>query len=185
MKLGWVPNAITIARMVMALPLLWLLMAGHYPEALVLALLAGASDALDGFLARSCDWRSTLGGILDPIADKLMLSVCFFGLWWRGNMPTWLVAIVLSRDLVILIGAYAWWRLIGAFKPAPSFVSKATTALQIALSALVLAHLAGMDFAQAWVPALMLATAAVTVASGCDYMVRYGLRAGRVYRSRQ
>ena len=185
MTLRWIPNAITIARMVMALPLLWLLMTGHYPQALALALLAGASDALDGFLARSFDWRSALGGILDPIADKLMLSVCFFGLWWRDNIPTWLVAVVLGRDLVILLGAFSWWRLIGTFKPAPSLVSKITTVLQISLITLVLAHLAGMDFAQAWVPSLMLASAAATVASGGDYVVRYGLRAWHVYRSRQ
>ena len=82
MNLSWIPNAITIARMVMALPLLWLLVNGHYPQAFWLALVAGASDALDGLLAQRFGWRSALGGLLDPIADKLLMSVCFLGLWW-------------------------------------------------------------------------------------------------------
>jgi cardiolipin synthase len=185
MTLAWIPNAITVARMVMALPLLWLLMNAHYPQALWLALFAGATDALDGFIAKRYGWRSVLGGILDPIADKLLLGVCLFGLWWSQNLPTWLVAVVLLRDLVVLLGALAWWRLNGSLEPAPSGISKVTTLTQIVLVALVLAHLAGFDLAQAWVPPLVLATAAITLISGGDYVLRYGLRAWRLSRSRR
>ena len=181
----WLPNAITITRMVMALPLLWLLMNGHYPQAFWLAVLAGATDALDGFIAKRFDCRSVLGGILDPVADKLLLSACFFGLWWSEHLPTWLVAIVLVRDLVILLGAYLWWRLIGAFQPAPTGISKMTTLAQLVLVAMVLAHLAGLDVTQDWLPPLLLATAAVTLVSGADYVVRYGWRAWRMQGSRQ
>ncbi len=185
MTLSWIPNAITIARMVVALPLLWLLIAGHYPQAFWLALAAGASDALDGFIAQRFGWRSVLGGVLDPIADKLLMSVCFLGLWWTFNLPTWLVAVVLIRDAVIVLGAFCWWRLTGAFTPAPTGISKMTTLLQIALITIMLAHLAGMDLAQSWVPPLVLATAAMTVLSGGDYVVRYGSKAWGFYRSRQ
>jgi cardiolipin synthase len=185
MTLRSIPNAITVARLVMAPPLLWLLLGGHYLAALWLAMLAGLSDALDGFLARRFGWRSILGGILDPIADKLLMSVCFFGLWWTGNLPTWLVAVVLVRDLVILVGAFFWWRLKGAFEAAPSGISKMTTLVQITLIVLVLAHLAGTDLALSWLPPLLLATAAMTLASGVDYVVRYGLLAWHVYRSKQ
>jgi cardiolipin synthase (CMP-forming) len=181
MTFSWIPNAITITRMVVALPLLWLLMNGHYPQAFWLAVLAGASDALDGVIAKLFGWRTVLGGVLDPIADKLLLSVCFFGLWWSLNLPTWLVLV----DLVILTGAYFWWRLVGSFTPEPTGISKMTTLLQIVLISLMLAHLSGMDFAQSWVPPLILATAAMTVASGVDYVVRYGLRAWRMRGSRQ
>lgn len=185
MNFSWIPNAITIARMVMAVPLLWLLVNGHYPQAFWLAVVAGASDALDGVIAQRFGWRSVLGGVLDPIADKLLMSVCFLGLWWSWNLPTWLVAVVLIRDIVIVAGAFFWWRLTGAFTPAPTGISKMTTLLQIVLIVLMLAHLAGMDFAQSWVPPLVLATAAMTVTSGGDYVVRYGLRAWRIHRSRQ
>jgi cardiolipin synthase len=179
------PNAITIARLVVSLPLLWLLMNGHFPQAFWLAIIAGASDALDGFLARRFGWRSVLGGILDPIADKLLISVCFFGLWWTQHLPTWLVAVVMIRDVIILVGAYTWWRMNDAFEAEPTGISKMTTVTQLVLIALVLAHLAGYEFLQDWAPPLMLATAAITVVSGGDYMVRYGLRAWHLHRSRR
>ena len=181
----WIPNAITIARLVMVPPLLWLLIEGYFPQAFWLAMAAGVSDAMDGLIAKRFGWRSTLGGILDPIADKLLMSACFVGLWWGGNLPAWLVALVMLRDLVILVGAYFWWRLVGVFEPAPSGISKMTTLVQIALIVLVLAHLAGTDLAWGWVPPLVLATAAMTLVSGLDYVVRYGLRAWRIYRSRR
>lgn len=179
----WLPNAITIGRMVMSLPLLGLLITANYPQAFWLAVVAGSSDAVDGWLAKRYDCRSVLGGILDPIADKLLLSVCFFGLWWSGNVPTWLVAIVFGRDLVILLGAFVWWRLRGKLIPAPTLVSKWTTLAQLVLATLVLAHLAGFDFVQAVLPALMLVTAALTLASGADYVFRYGSKALRDRRS--
>ncbi|MEO8160212.1 MAG: CDP-alcohol phosphatidyltransferase family protein [Arenimonas sp.] len=179
MNWSWIPNAVTLARVLASLPLLWLLMRGHYAPAFWLALVAGASDALDGLIAKRFGWRSVLGGILDPIADKLLLSVGFFGLWWSQHLPTWLIAVVLGRDLVILLGALAWWRLMGAIQPEPSGISKVTTLSQLLLVGLVLAHLAGYDFAPTWHAPLMLATAGVTVVSGLDYVVRYGVRAWR------
>jgi cardiolipin synthase len=180
MSWAWIPNAITLARVVASLPLLWLLMRGQFAPAFWLALIAGASDALDGIIAKQFGWQSVLGGILDPIADKLLLSVCFFGLWWNQVLPTWLLVVVLGRDVVILLGAWAWWRLIGAFTPEPSGISKVTTMSQLLLVGLVLAHLAGYDFAPTWHAPLMLATAGVTMVSGVDYVVRYGARAWRL-----
>lgn len=173
------PNAITVARMVMALPLLWLLVTAQYRSALVLALVAGATDVLDGFLAKRNGWQSVLGGILDPIADKLLLSVCFIGLWSSQQLPTWLVAVVIGRDLVVGLGALAFWQVTGALQPAPTGMSKAATLSQLVLVALVLAHLAGVDLLQAWVQPLMLAMAAATLVSGLDYVLRYTLRAWR------
>lgn len=180
-----IPNAITIARLVVSLPLLWLLMNGNFAPAFWLALVAGASDALDGFLARRFGWRSALGGVLDPIADKLLVSVCFFGLWWAGELPTWMLAVVIGRDVIILLGAFVWWRLNGSFEAAPTTISKLTTLAQLVLIALMLAHLAHIDAAHMLVQPLMLATAAVTLASGGDYVLRYGLRAWRMRGGKQ
>jgi cardiolipin synthase len=173
------PNAITLARVLASLPLLWLLLRGHYVAALWLALAAGATDALDGVIAKAYGWESVLGGILDPIADKLLLSVCFFGLWWGLHLPTWLVAVVLVRDLVILVGAWAWWQFKGRFKPEPSGLSKSTTLAQLLLVGLMLARLTGHELFPGWLEPLVLATAFITVASGVDYVLRYGTRAWR------
>ena len=174
-----IPNAITVSRMVMALPLLWLLAESQYRAALVLALVAGATDVLDGFLAKRHGWQSVLGGILDPIADKLLLSVCFLGLWSSEQLPTWLVATVIGRDAVVAIGAFAFWKVTGSLTPAPTGFSKGATLSQLILVALVLAHVAGVDLLQRWVQPLMLAAAAATVLSGLDYVVSYSRRAWR------
>jgi cardiolipin synthase len=179
MNWRWIPNAITLARVMASLPLFWLLVDWHFVPAFWLALVAGCSDALDGIIAKRFGWQSQLGGVLDPIADKLLLNACFLGLWWTQQLPTWLVALVLGRDLVILAGAFAWWRLIGAFAPEPSGISKATTLVQLALVVMVLSLLAGHPVATAWIPPLALATGLVTVVSGLDYVVRYGARAWR------
>ncbi len=184
MKPAQIPNAITITRMVVALPLLWLLAGEHFREALVLALIAGASDLLDGFLAKRYGWQSVLGGILDPIADKLLLMVCFVGLWWSEHLPTWLVATIFLRDLTVGLGAFAWWKWAGSIRPAPTGISKVTTLSQLVLVALVLAQLSGFDFAPTWIGPLMLATAAITVVSGLDYVIVYCLRAWRGQRGR-
>lgn len=173
------PNAITVSRMVMALPLLWLLMNAAWRPALVLAVVAGVSDGLDGLLAKRFGWQSELGGLLDPLADKLLMSVCFFGLWWGGLLPAWIVALVLLRDAVIVGGAWAWSRLEGGFHAEPSALSKATTLAQLLLIAMVLAQPAGLPLFPEWIPPVALATAALTVLSGVDYVWRFSRRALR------
>ena len=179
MSWRWIPNAITLARVLASLPLFWLLEERAYVPAFWLAIVAGLSDAADGIIAKSFGWQSVLGGILDPIADKLLLTAGFLGIWWNHPELTWLVALVLGRDLVILVGAFAWWRLIGAFTPDPSGISKATTLAQLVFLAMVLAHLAGHPVAESWLQPMALATGAMTAISGVDYVVRYGARAWR------
>lgn len=185
MRLSWLPNAITIARVVFSLPLFWLLAKGDFHPAFWLALVTGLSDGVDGYLARRFDWSSALGGVLDPIADKLFISVCYVGLWWSGHLPGWLVALVFVRDLVILAGGFGWWRLNGAFEAAPSRVSKFNTALQITLVACVLGNLAVQPLPYNLLWALMLVTAVLTLGSGLDYVIRYGLRAKQALGSKK
>lgn len=177
MRLNWLPNAITIARVALTGPLLWLLATNDYLPAFWVALVAGLSDGVDGYLARRHNWSSALGGVLDPIADKLFVSVCYIGLWWSGHFPGWLVALVFVRDIVIVVGGCAWWRLSGSFEAAPSWLGKCSTALQITLVACVLADLAVHPLPGVLLYALTLATALLTLVSGLDYVVRYGQRA--------
>ena len=185
MSLRWLPNAITVARMVTALPLLWLLAVDNYALAFWVALGAGASDFLDGFLARRFDWRSAIGALLDPLADKLLLAVCFLGLWWSSHLPTWLTALVIGRDLVLVAGALTWRQKIGPLQPEPSFAGKFSTFAQIALVLMVLLWLNGWrGVGELELRAVMLATAAVTALSGIDYVARYGLRAWRALGSK-
>ena len=187
MSLAWLPNAITVGRMVLAVPLLWALAAGEFMAAFWLAAVAAASDALDGWLAQRNGWHSRLGSLLDPLADKLLLCVCFVGLAWADRLPWWLVALVLGRDLVIVGGAATWWGRFGPFTATPSRLSKLNTVVQLVLAVVVLfdAAFAGRladgagrhgPLPLLWLQAMLLACAAFTVASGVDYVVRWGAR---------
>lgn len=173
------PNALTGLRLAMAPVLPWLLSTGHHVAALVLALIAGLSDAFDGWLARRHGWTSRLGSLLDPIADKAMLGLAVFGLWLVEMLPGWLLGLVIARDLVVVAGAAAWWRLAGPFEASPTLLGKATTAAQIALVLLCLLELAALDLPLMVRKVFLLAAAVLTFASGVDYVIRYGLRAWR------
>ncbi len=177
------PNVITGLRILLAVPLCWLIADERYDGALLVAAIAGASDALDGFLAKHCGWQSWIGGMLDPIADKLLLTAAFVSLWLVGALPGWLVGLIVGRDLVIVAGATAYHWTIGRFEAEPSRLSKLTTTLQIVFVLVELLYLSG------WlaVPAQALAglavlTAIVTFASGLHYVVVWGARARRAKR---
>ena len=88
MTLRWLPNAICILRLLLVVPVVLLLVKQQYAGALVLIVVAGVSDALDGYLAKTFDWRSRLGGLLDPLADKLLLVSVFLALTYAGLVPS-------------------------------------------------------------------------------------------------
>jgi cardiolipin synthase (CMP-forming) len=174
------PNLVTILRMLLVVPLCWLIDKGQYDGALIIAAAAGFSDAVDGFLAKHYGWQTWLGGILDPIADKLLLMAAFLWLALVGDMPHWLAALVIGRDLVIVGGAIAYHGLIGRFDAAPSRLSKLTTLVQIVF---VLGELLRLS---RWIEmpdgvrnAAIGITAVLTIASGVHYVVVWSARAWR------
>lgn len=177
MTLRHLPNAITCLRLAMAPLLLWLLWSRHFQAALAVALVAGASDLLDGFLAKRFGWQSRLGSLLDPIADKLMLGLAMVGLWLVAVVPAWLVALVLVRDAVIVAGAMAWWRVGGPFDGKPTILGKLSTLAQVALVLVCLVELAGWLLPLQVRREAVIAAALLTFASGVDYVIRYGVRA--------
>lgn len=180
MNLRQLPNTLTIARILAVPPLLWLLVDERYPAAWWLALAAGVSDALDGMLAKRFHWVTRLGGLLDPIADKLLLAAGFIGLWIGGHVPTWLLALVLARDVLIVAGAGAWQGLIGPVPMTPSWLSKANTAIQIAFVLWLMLTLAYPSLPTQGQAVAVWLVAASTVASGLHYVVLWGNRARRV-----
>ena len=174
------PNLVTILRMLLVVPLCWLIRDGRYDGALVIAAVAGFSDAVDGFLAKHYGWQTWIGGILDPLADKLLLTAAFLWLAFAGDVPAWLAALVVGRDLVIVGGAIAYHGLIGRFDASPSPISKLTTLVQIVF---VLAELVRLtrwiDVPDGARNAAIAITAAVTIASGVHYVVVWSARAWR------
>lgn len=176
-RLRHLPNLVSLFRVVLVAPLLVTILLGRNETALVIAGVAGVSDAIDGYLARRFRWQSRLGSILDPVADKLMLVGCLIALGWLQEAPRWLVALAVARDAVIALGALAWHRILRTFEARPSWVSKATTAAQIGFVLLVLADRAFRWQVPMMIPAWIVAV--LTAASGLDYVVRWGLLARR------
>ncbi|MBF0687539.1 MAG: CDP-alcohol phosphatidyltransferase family protein [Cellulomonas sp.] len=102
-----VPNAISLARLLMVPVFAWLVAQGHDAWALAVLLLSGASDWLDGVLARRMHQVTRLGQMLDPAADRLFILVTLVGLAWRGVVPLWLVAVLVARDVVLAAMLFA------------------------------------------------------------------------------
>jgi cardiolipin synthase len=169
--LRYIPNMITIARMVALVPLVWLMWHKDYKGALLVAVIAGASDGLDGFLAKKYNWQGWLGGILDPLADKLMMLCCYSVFVLQGVIPVWLYCMVVARDVVIVLGASYYHFRIGKIEQAqPTFISKTNTVLQILLILVLLISLSGLWVLSAIHWPLMLAVAVFTALSGLHYI---------------
>lgn len=172
------PNAISLLRVMLVAPICWLLLHRSWSSSLVFVAVAGVSDGVDGFLARHYGWQSRLGGMLDAIADKMLLVSCFVILAWLGEVPWWLTLIVCARDLLIASGALLWRLLIGRIYPQPSLLSKACTFMQIVYLVCVLLALARWPALSSSI--FMWLVAVLCVASGLDYAVRWSRRAWQV-----
>ncbi|HWA45034.1 MAG TPA: CDP-alcohol phosphatidyltransferase family protein [Hypericibacter adhaerens] len=170
------PNLITLGRL-LAVPLaVWLMLTDRYTAAFWLFITAGVSDAIDGFLARRLKAQSEIGAYLDPLADKCLLVSSYVTLGHQGHLDSWLVILVVFRDLLIIGGALLYQTLTHSLTMQPLFISKLNTVLQIALIGVVLAKLGlgigGSDLVQ-W---LGYAVAASTLASGGAYVAIWGRR---------
>ncbi len=129
----YIPNILTIARMVSAPILFFLIIQEQFLYALILASVLSISDALDGFLSKHFSWSSRFGELADPIADKIMLSGSFVTLGLVGIIPLWLMALLVGRDILIVTGVIGLqWRL-GSIPMSPTKLSKLNTFLQLFL----------------------------------------------------
>lgn len=166
-----IPNAITIGRMISLIPLVWLMWHKQYKIALIVALIAGASDGLDGYLAKKYQWQGRLGSILDPLADKIMMLCCYSVFVLQGVIPWWFYGIIVGRDVVIVAGTTFYNFKIGRLDEAsPSLVSKLNTAVQILLILVMLITLSTWyDLSVLHWP-LIYIVAVLSVASGIHYV---------------
>jgi len=178
MKAKDIPNLICVLRILLVLPVVHLILDGNYLWAFYLFMLAGISDGVDGFLAKHYHWQSRLGSILDPLADKLLLTGAYIALAWTGLIPLWLLLAVFVRDIFIVIGAYAYYTFIGEFKMAPSLLSKFNTFMQILLVMAILS-MQLTEISQTVVDSMIFITLLAIVLSGLDYALVWGKKAYR------
>ncbi|VAX05419.1 CDP-diacylglycerol--glycerol-3-phosphate 3-phosphatidyltransferase [hydrothermal vent metagenome] len=164
-----IPNLISILRMLITIPVVWMLLLEQYGIALVLFAVAGFSDGLDGFLAKSYGWESRMGGILDPLADKILLVSCFFALGWLELVPYWLVVVVFFRDLLIAAGCTAYHFQVSRLDAVPSLASKLNTLVQIMLVLLVVLDQVFAVLPSGLLVGLIWITFTTTIFSGVGY----------------
>jgi len=136
MNYSMAPNVLSIIRIILTVPIVIALLKEQYILTLLLFLLAGITDALDGWIAKQFSFQSRLGSILDPMADKILLTCSFIALYWVGIMPLWLLRIIFVREVIIVAGALGYF--LGEISResdllGPSLISKFNTVLQIAL----------------------------------------------------
>jgi cardiolipin synthase (CMP-forming) len=165
-------NWLTVLRIVLIPVFVTLLVYRQPGWALGVFTLAAFTDLLDGWVARR-QGPSRLGAFLDPIADKLLLTASFVTLTYLKALPFWITAVVLSRDIILIVGALLVHMVGGRINPQPTWMGKAATFFQVLT---VLTGLLSRYFHLSLGPMLFIWLAAVfTVASGCQYLVR-GMR---------
>lgn len=178
-----IPNLISIARILLVLPVIEAMLTHDFRRAIVWFTIAGLSDGVDGFLARHYGWQSRLGSFLDPVADKLLLGSSFICLAWLGLLPVWLAVLVVLRDLVIFFGALASYFLTEPFDGQPSRISKLNTLGQLILVFAMLLSPDTLPVPARVLQSLVLLVSLTTLASGILYVLTWGSRFYRVSRS--
>jgi cardiolipin synthase len=159
------PNLITIGRILLVPVVVWAIASRQMQIAFLIFLIAGLSDAIDGFLAKRLGMTSDLGAHLDPLADKVLIVSIYIALGITEAIPRWIVILVVSRDILIVGGVMLAWFLGKPMRVRPVLVSKLNTVAQIVLACLVLASLAfGVAFSLAEY-IVMSIVAALTLAS--------------------
>jgi cardiolipin synthase (CMP-forming) len=177
LPLRQIPNLISSIRILLVAPIAVTL--AHHQLMATLALFGAAalSDVADGYLAKRFDWRTELGAVLDPVADKLLLATVFVTLAYLKLVPFWLMAAAVARDVVIVAGALLFRYCIGPLDVRPSIASKFNTMCQAAYILAVVGR-EQSSWPPAWVVMLLGSLVFVTVAvSGIDYVLIYGRRA--------
>ena len=179
-----IPNLICFARIALVIPIIRLLWQEQFLLSLLLILIAGLSDILDGYLAKKNNWRSYLGAVLDPAADKILLVSLFLTLQSMDLIPLWLTMTVILRDLMIVFGLGLYRYFVGVPQPKPTRISKFNTLLQLAFIILVILA-QGIQFPFEMLSMVCGSLVFVTsILSGLDYWIIWSIAAKKkIYQS--
>ncbi|MFA5170973.1 MAG: CDP-alcohol phosphatidyltransferase family protein [Sulfuriferula sp.] len=173
------PNIISLLRLLLVPVVIYLLALSAYGYALAVFLLASVSDGVDGWIARHYHLQTKFGAMMDPVADKLIILSCLLMLTWQGLIPLWLALFMLVRDMVIVLGAFAYRRVTGHVEITPTFMGKTHIFLEFSLLCLVLANAAAIVSVTSWLPILFMLVSATAVLSGAQYVWIWSRRTAR------
>lgn len=164
-----IPNLLTILRILMTPILVILILQRRLDAATGLFAIAAVTDALDGLIARRFNQKTKTGAILDPVADKFLLTSAYLTLSTIDFIPAWLTILVISRDVIIVAGIIILFLFQNGVEIRPSIISKATTVFQILTILLVMVH-HHIGIITSGIPLVYWTTAGLTVISGLHYM---------------
>jgi cardiolipin synthase (CMP-forming) len=169
-----VPNFLTLLRLVAIPVFLIFLLDGRYGTAFGVFVAAGITDALDGAIARLTHTKTALGAYLDPAADKLLLLSALIALAFGAAIPRWLVIVVISRDVIVVLGFFILFVMTGeAMEVRPTVVGKLATFFQLMAVSLVLFSLArGSSVLPALQVGVFYVAGVLTAAAGAQYVYR-------------
>ena len=165
-----IPNALCILRIALVVPLLWCIVTRQFVWATLLFGFAGFTDMLDGYLARRFEWHSSLGAVLDPVADKVLTIGVFVSLIVVGLIPRWLAVLVIGRDVLIMLGGLVYRAMIGPFEASARFAGKFNTATMLLFVLLLLARAAVGYPGEQLVMTIGAVLVASVLVSGFDYV---------------
>jgi cardiolipin synthase (CMP-forming) len=183
MQLKHLPNIITCLRILFIIPLLATISMRHFELAFYLLVIAGISDGLDGFLARHFNWRSQFGSIADPMADKLLLVGTLIVLGTLGEIPWWLITVIIGKDIWVSVGALTYYCVLGPFDIIPNFAGKCSTVFQLMLIGAILLGLGIYPMPQLLIQILMGLVLLTCVLSFVEYTWIWAKRASRLLSS--
>jgi len=172
-----IPNSLTIFRILLIPVYIGLLVYEQFDKALLVLLVAGITDALDGTIARAANQRTRLGAFLDPLADKLLLTSGFITLSSIHLIPSWVTIVVVSRDVMLLLGTAVAQFTESPIDITPTFLGKGTTFLQLTYVLLVI-FLSSRHMELEMLSPLLFGMVAFTISSGCHYLYRGYRRTG-------
>ena len=186
MRASSIPNLICLARIVLVIPIIRSLWQEQFMLSLLLIIIAGLSDILDGYLAKKNNWRSYLGSVLDPAADKILLVSLFLTLQSMDLIPLWLTLTVITRDLMIVFGLSLYRYFVGVPKPKPTRISKLNTTIQLVFIIFVILA-QGVQFPFQILAMVCGSLVFVTsILSGLDYWIIWSIEAKKkIYQSGQ
>ena len=186
MRASNIPNLICLVRIVLVIPIIRSLWQEQFLLSLLLIIIAGLSDILDGYMAKKNNWRSYLGAVLDPAADKILLVSLFLTLQSMDLIPLWLTLTVIIRDLMIVFGLSLYRYFVGVPQPKPTRISKFNTTLQLAFIIFVILA-QGIQFPFEILAMVCGSLVFVTsILSGLDYWIIWSIEAKKkIYQSGQ
>lgn len=164
-----IPNILTFIRILLVPLFIIFILYGHSFYAFLTFIVASITDGLDGMIARLFNQKTTLGAYLDPIADKLLLTTSYVMLAVIGVIPPWLAVLVISRDIVILMGIAVLFVNHKSVEIRPTLIGKASTFTQIATVVIALSVAQPISTLQTLLIPSIYITAVLTFISGFHY----------------